>query len=236
MADDEEKKSKGGCIGKLFGLLVFLVIAGLGTAIYFISQPQDLSDIEGYSLVGDGQSGVSPPRDLEAVLKKSVEGDYSVVITEKEINQMLARDLKTKQAGYLGKWISIKRVLVRLKEDVAEVIVVREIQGYELTTSMFLQVEQVESQEGIKTMAHLHGGSYHEMLPVPTRGGHYGKLTVPQGFLILVMPEFRKIAEVFESELEIGFQRMSRFKIEDKRLKLDPNPPSREADFGESGF
>ncbi len=225
MAKDEEEKPKGGCLGKLFGLLIFLVIVGLGAAGFFISQPQDLSD-----LAGDPPSvtaPASPPRDMEAVLTKSIEGDYSVMLTEKEINQWLARELELKQGGELAEWVSMKRVLVRLREDVAEIIIERDIAGKPFTTSMFLKIDQVESADGISTRIHLHGGGFHESLPHPTRGGRFGRLTVPQGFLIMVMPDFGKIASLFDKEIDLGFQRMSRIKIKDNKIELDPEQPTR---------
>jgi hypothetical protein len=97
-------------------------------------------------------------------------------------------------------------------------------------------VEQTESAEGISTQIHLHGGGFHEMVPIPARGGRFGQLTVPQGFLIMVMPDFRKIADLFETELDLGFQRMARIKIEDKRLVLDPKEPTRTDSAGEQVF
>ena len=149
---------------------------------------------------------------------------------------MLAAKMEMEQGGLLGEWVKIKSVRVRLEEDVAEVIIEREIEGYPFTTSMFLQVEQNEDQKGITTEVHFHGGGYHELLPKPTRGGRFGQLTVPQGFLILVMPDFRKIAEAFDDEIELGFRRMARVKIEDNRLTLDPNMPAQEAGEGENSF
>jgi hypothetical protein len=125
---------------------------------------------------------------------------------------------------------------VRLRAGVAEVVIERDIAGYPLTTSMFLQVEQTESATGISTRIHLHGGGFHEMMPIPTRGGRFGQLTVPQGFLIMVMPDFVKIAELFETEIDLGFQRMARIKIEDKRLTLDPKQPTRTERAGEQSF
>lgn len=225
MANDEEKKKKGGCLGKLLGLLVLLVIVGLGAALFFIAQPQDLSDIGGYA--PSAASAASPPRDMEAVLRKSIEGDYSVILSEIEINQWLAREVKLKQDGELAQWVSLKRVWVRLRSGVAEVIIEREIAGRPFTTSMFLQVEQEEAKGGITTRIHLHGGGFHELVPFPTRGGRFGQLTVPQGFLIMVMPDFRKIAAIFEPEIELGFNRMARIRIEDKRIMLDPKQPTR---------
>lgn len=235
MADDDEpKKKKGGCLGKLAGLLVFGVIVGLGAAIYFITLPQDLSDIGGHS--PSPTAPASPPRDMKAVLTKAIEGDYSVQLSETELNHWLARELELKQGGELAEWVTLKRVCVRLREGVAEVIIERDVAGYPLTTSMFLQVEQTETAKGLSTQIHLHGGGFHEIVPVPTRGGRFGQLTVPQGFLIMVMPDFRKIAGLFETEIDLGFQSMSRIRIEDKRLMLDPRKPTRSGDADERTF
>jgi hypothetical protein len=237
MADDDEPKKirkKGGCLGKLMGLLVLGVIAGLGAALYYISLPQDLSDIGGYAPIST--TPASPPRDMRAVLEKSLEGEYSVTLSETELNHWLARELALKQGGELAEWVKLNRVWVRLREGVAEVIIERDVAGYPLTTSMFLQVEQTETAQGVSTQIHLHGGGFHEMAPRPTRGGRFGQLTVPQGFLIMVMPDFQKLAEVFETEIDLGFQRMTRIRIEDKRLMLDPKKPTRSDDTGEQIF
>jgi hypothetical protein len=234
MSDEETKKKRGGCLGKLVGLFVLALLVGLGAALYHVYLPQDLSDIGGVepSLT----TPTSPPRDLRAVLQKSIEGDYSVTLSETELNQWLTRELKLKQGGELAQWVSLKRVCVRLRAGVAEVIIERDVAGYPLTTSMFLQVERTESAEGISTQIHLHGGGFHEVVPIPTRGGRFGQLTVPQGFLIMVMPDFRKIADLFETEIDLGFQRMARIKIEDKRLVLDPKEPTRTESAGDQVF
>jgi hypothetical protein len=235
MAKDEEKeKPKGGCFGKLLGLFIFLVIIGLGAALYFISLPQDLSDLGGNAPAPT--SAASPPRDMRAVLQKSIEGDYSVTLSEKELNEWLLRELKLKQGGELAPWVSLKRVWVRLRSDVAEIIIEREIYGKPFTASMFLQVEQVETGTGISTEIHLHGGGYHELVPFPPRGGRFGQLTVPHGFLIMVLPDFKKIAALFETEIDLGFLQMARIRIEDKRLVLDPKQPTRKAEEGEQSF
>ncbi len=232
--EKNDGREKGGCFGKLFGLIFLMSVIGLGTALYSISQPQDLTDLGGNEVAAT--TAASPPRDMGAVLSKSIEGDYSVTLTEKELNEWLARELKLKQNGELAQWVSMKRVWVRLRENVAEVIIEREISGHSFTTSMFLQVEQTESNKGITTQVHLHGGGFRESLPRPLRGGRFGKLTVPQGFLILVMPEFRKLATLFEKEIELGFTRMARIRIENKRLMLDPKQPTREAGAPDKTF
>ncbi|MFD2256996.1 hypothetical protein ACFSSA_09930 [Luteolibacter algae] len=224
MASDDKKKSKGGCIGRLMSFVVFLVVVGLGVALYFISQPQDLSEVGG--LGQTTTTAASPPRDIKTVLQKSIEGSYSVTLSESEINQWLSRELIASQGGELAPWVSIKNVCIRLKTGVAEVVIEREIHGYPFTTSMFVQIEQSESQKGISTQIHLHGGGFHELVPKPTMGGRFGKLPVPQGFLILVMSDFKKIASIFEDEIELGFNRMAHIEIQDKRLVLDPRRPT----------
>ena len=230
----QEPPARGGCLRRLFSLFVFLVIIGLGIGMYFMSLPQDCSDISVSSPAS--ATPASPPRDIAMVLEKSIEGNFSVTLSEKEINDWLGRELMFKQCGELAQFVSMKRVWVRLKDGVAEVVMVREISGREFTTSMFLQIEQTETAKGITTKVHLHGGGFHELLPIPKRGGRFGQLMVPQGFLIMVMPDFQKIAALFEREVELGFRRMARIKIEDKRLVLDPQQPSRSSDAGETSF
>jgi hypothetical protein len=234
MADEETKEKSGGCLGRLVGLLVLAMLLGLGAALYHVYLPQDLSDIGG--IEPSLTRPASPPRDMRAVLEKSIEGDYSVTLSETELNQWLARELKLKQGGELAQWVSLKRVCVRLRAGVAEVIIERDVAGYPLTTSMFLQVEQTETAKGISTQIHLHGGGFHELAPIPARGGRFGQLTIPQGFLIMVMPDFRKIADLFETEIDLGFQRMARIKIEDKRLMLDPKQPTQTESAGDQSF
>lgn len=235
MTDEKlPETKKGGCMGKLFSLFVLAVIVGLGAAIYHIALPQDLSDIGGYAPTATKPA--SPPRNMRAVLEKSIEGNYSVTLSETELNYWLARELELNQGGELGEWVKLKRVYVRLREGVAEVIIEREVVGYPLTTSMFLQVEQTDTASGtIISQIHLHGGGFHEMVPMPARGGRFGRLTVPQGFLIMVMPDFRKLAGIFETEIDLGFQRMTRIRIEDKRITLDPKKPTRSGDKGDAG-
>ncbi len=231
---EDEKPKKGGCLGKLFGLLAFALIAGLAVAVYFISQPQDLTDIGGYAPAA--KAPASPPRDMEAVLRKSIEGDYSVTLSETELNDWLGRELKLRQGGELAPWVTLKRVWVRLRDGVAEIIIEREVAGHPLTVSMFIQVEQTEKAGVHTTEIQLHGGSFHRDVPKPTRGGRFGRLTVPQGFLILVIQDFKNVAQAFGTEIDLGFKRMARIRIGDKRIMLDPNQPSSSGGAVERSF
>lgn len=228
MADDTPVP-KSGCFHKLAVLFVVFALAGIGAAMFFASQPQDLSDIGGYGVVAeDPERG----RDVGAELRASVERGHEVRLTEAEINHWLARTLRTRQGGLLEEHVALKGVWVRLEDGVAEVVMEREVAGWPVTLSMFVSIEQTESDSGLRTALNFHGGRYHEMLPRPPRGGRFGQLVVPQGFLKLVLPAYRSLAEVFAAELEDGFNRMARIRIEENRLVLDPRGPEIEIQLG----
>lgn len=221
MDEPTPSKPSGGCFSKLL-FLVLLISAGLlGTALFFVVQPQDLSDIEGRKPAAAGES----QRDLAVVLKNAVDRGYPVTLTEGELNQWLARTLELKQGGLPADKASLDRILVRLEEGMAEVIMVRTVMGKPFTVSMFLQVERMEGQQGTYTEVTPHGGPFHPDVPNPPKGGRFGKLVVPQGFLILVMPSYKKLAETFPDEIELAFRQMSRIRIEEHKIILDPREP-----------
>lgn len=194
------------------------VLCGLGTAVFFVTQPQDLSDIGGYGPASAGESS----RDLRAVLRASLDRGHTLTLGETEINRWLGRTLTAKQGGPLADKISMERVCVRLEDDVAEVIMERSVFGKPFTVSMFVKVEQTEGSGGQRTVVHRHGGPYTPDLPKPMRGGRFGKLVVPQGFLILVVPAYEKLAETYREEIRLAFEEMAVIRIESNRLVLDP--------------
>ena len=216
-------KPKGNCLGKLMALISFAGVAGLGVAVFFITQPQDLSDIKGRP------SGLTPPpktRDLRAVLQNSVDRNYPLTLTEEEINLYLRQTLAAKQGGGLGSQVSLDAVSVRLEEGRAEIVTERTIAGRPLTLSMYVRVEQQIDVHGkTRTMIAREGGPFFpqvERTEKFAKGGRFGQLVVPQGFLLLVMPQFEKLAAVYEKELHLAFEEMSRIRLEKGKLVLDP--------------
>lgn len=233
MADKEkEPKPKSGCLGKLGVLFLLLIVGGLGAALFQISQPQDMSDIAGYGPRGAGQSA----RNLKGVLANSLKGGYELSLTEHDLNLYLRDTLEVKQGGLLESQVSLDDVAIRLKDDYAEIIMVRTVAGYPFTLSMYLRVEQSELPNGAILKEVLRNrGPYHESIPRPGVGGRFGKLPVPEGFILLVMPAFEKLAAVYrdteskEPVKEMDFiEEMARFSISDGKLVLDPQPNTSE--------
>lgn len=203
----------------LLKMFLFLGVLVLAVCVVFIYVPQDLSDVDGYG----GAPGSSTRRDLKAVLRSSVERGYELTLTEEEINGFLARTLAARQGGVLGKSVTLDGAWVRLEAGQAEIVLERRILGHSFTISSYLQIAQTQEPEGVRTEALLHGGPYLAGT-YPNRGGRFGRLVVPQGFLRLVLPSFQKLASLYQEEVD-SLAPMARIRIEEGRIVFNPHAP-----------
>ena len=219
MANPTKPKSGGGCVSVVILLILLVAAVGLVAGVFFAAQPQDLADL-GIT------AKTAQLRDMKAVLKNSIDRGFPVTLSEGEVNNWLGRTLAAKQGGMLASQISLERVWVRFEDGFAEVIMERKFMNQPFTVSMFLKVEKMEGAKGVVTEVKLDGGPYHKDVPQPPRGGRFGKLVVPQGFLILVMPAYEKLASLFPEEKNLGIQEMARIKIEKGRMILNPRAPA----------
>lgn len=220
MAESKPTKqaASGGCFSKLLVLILLAAVAGFGAAVFFVVQPQNLTDLGGY---GPSARGI-PERDLKDVLKNSIDRGYPIVLSESEINRWLAQALVMKQGGFLGDNIKLERFWVRLEDGRAELIIERSIMGHPFTTSMYMQIEKQQGARETITHYNPAGGSFISGYPIPQKGGRLGQLVVPQGFLYLLLPSYEKIADLFAPETELAFKKMQQVKFEKGRLVLDP--------------
>jgi len=208
----------GGCFSKLVSLWILCFLASLILALVWIAKPQDLGDIGGYEMTGEAGEA----RDLHAVLQASLRHGHPLSLTESEINHWLGRTLKMRQGGILADHVSLDRVWVRLEDGLAEIIMERQVMGQPFTVSMFLQIEQTQDKSGRRTVIERHGGRYVDDFPIPKRGGRFGSLVVPQGFLKLVVPAFSDLAELYREEIRLALEAMARVSIEPNRFVLHP--------------
>lgn len=221
----------GGCIHRLVSLWILCFLAGLILALVWIAKPHDLSDIGGYGV--SGESGQA--RDLSAVLEASLRHGHPLSLTESEINHWLGRTLKARQGGMFADHVSLDRVWVRLEDGLAEIIMERHLLGRPFTVSMFVQIEQSRDKRGRRTVIDRHGGPYLDGFPIPKRGGRFGSLVVPQGFLKLVVPAYGDLAELYREEIRLALEAMAHVSIEPNRLVLhsrlaaENNPAAPEA-------
>lgn len=210
--------------------LVFLIISTLSWGLVQVFRAQDLSDLV---VVQDPSSSAAPVRDLKAVFSQSISGSYPLRLTEAEINGYFARTLVAEQKGWLAGLVTLEKVLVRLEKERAELIMVRRAAGLTLTSSIFLKLEQTESSDGaLVTHVDIDGGPM-PVLPFVRQGGRFGRLLLPQGFMLFVRPSYIALAEAFPEEIRLGIEEMARIKIEDGVLELDP---SFDSGMGNGGF
>lgn len=208
-------------MGRLAVLFLLVIAAGLGLALFQMSRPQDLADVGG---VGPAAPSAGS-RDITVVLQNAVKRRIPVTLTEAEINRWLATRIRPKQGGALAADISFESVRVRLEDGRAEWILERSVMGRPATISMYTQVIQTEGPKGVEGLVERHGGRFHEAIPYPNVGGRFGRLPIPQGFLVLVMPSFAELAGALAPEWEL-IEQMARIRIEKGRLVLDPRDPS----------
>jgi len=218
----QQPRSGSGMLHKAGVVFVIATISGLLFSLFLLFQPQSLDGIGGMDTAVGG-------RDVSAILRESQQRQVPVTLSEAEINQWLARTLETKQGGRFEDSVEFKRVVVRLTEGLAEVVMERELGGRTMTVSMFFLIKEVRDGNSLRTELNFHGGGYASWLPSPARGGRFGKLPVPQGFLRLVMPSYEALAETLSDELDNGFKRMVHIRFEDKQITLDPRIPRRNA-------
>ncbi len=218
---EKPQKSGGGCLGLLMKLFMLIFLVGLGAAVFFIFQPQDLTDVGGYGPA----AALVQRKDIKTTLQNSLDRGFEVNLSEEDINGYLARTLAAKQNGLLGKNVTLDGAWVRLEEGRVEIILERRIFGHPLTISTYVQISQSVSPTGTaSTEGVLHGGPYLKDIPL-NRGGRFGQLVVPQGFLHLVLPAFAGLAEAYKPEIDLALGRMARIRIEKDKLILHPLEP-----------
>lgn len=220
MADKKqmEKRPKRGCLAQLFFLFSAALSPVLAIAIAVMLLPQDLSDIEGYGPGAQAQEA----RDLGAVLRESLERGHEITITEEELNRWIGQTLKIEQKGLLGFAVKINGIGVRISEDQAEIVIERSFLGLKSTHSMFMQVLVESDAVSSSKEVILHGGPIANFFTPLKRGGRFGRLTVPQGYLYLVKPCFFQLGETCGKELEMAFGKMHSIRLEEGKLVLTP--------------
>lgn len=227
-AAKERKPHEVSNFERLVGLGVALLIAALGYCVWLVFQAQNVADLA----VAKEGSGQVTPRDLKMVFQKSIDGSYPLKISEEEINAYLEKTLSMKQGGACQSFVSLEKVLVRLEEGRAEVVMVRNFFGRPMTISMWVKVEQVENDRGeIDSQVHMEGGPM-RWTPFINLGGRFGRLSVPQGFLHLVRASYEQLAACYREELHLGFEEMSRIRMEEGALILDPRFTRESDTFG----
>jgi len=213
-----KEKPKRGCIARLLFWVSAASSLLLAAALVSMLLPQDLSDIDGYA------EGIQTQkvRNLTQVLHESVERGHELTLSEGEINRWLSQTLRVRQAGLLAGQVKLSRMGIRLEPGRAEIVIERRMFGLSHTLSMYLQVLVESDGNTTSKEVLLHGGPMLGWLPLFKRGGRFGSLTVPQGYLYLVKPTFFQLGDVYKEEVNLMFRKMHEIRIEQDRVVFKP--------------
>lgn len=206
-------------------VIVLIVLVGLGGITYFGWNKADMSGISGREGIVKGQESIGYV-DIKQKLTNAVKSNSEVTITEAEMNQYIAKNLKMNQGGLFKDYSSVKGVYVDLTEDQIEIFIEREIAQYgdegviddavlppfNHTVSMKVKAFNGENDKGepVKTVE----------FPSAT----IGKVPAPNQLAKIVLPSFKQINDHFEEELALGYEKMNGIKITEGIITLDPRP------------
>jgi hypothetical protein len=216
-------ENRGKALRRLFILIAFLMVAGLGMGVYLSFQPQDLTTISGYS-PDDRSERVT---DVPDMIRTAAKNRQPIVLSEKQVNSWLAENLKVRQEGVFAKETELKGVWVRFDEAEggrAEFIIERKIRDITHTTSMFLRFQRRKKEdESFTTTVSKDGGSFLGTILI---GGRFGKLKIPQGFLLFTQSAYANLGALFEEEFTIIEQNIikegaGRIIFEEKKMRID---------------
>ncbi|MEM8953694.1 MAG: hypothetical protein AAGD22_06045 [Verrucomicrobiota bacterium] len=171
-------RKQGGC----FGLVVVVVVLPL-LSIWISTRAltaADFSGIEGIR-AGDDAKGC---RDLREVMAGAGRG--GVVIGEQELNAYVRATLVGREVGLVRHVVSFEGACVDLRENEAEIFLVRRCFGRLSTVSCIISIETVE------------GGRF-----VRVAGSSVGRIRIPDLVIQFVLDSYKRIAVLYEEELRL---------------------------------
>lgn len=182
-------------LGNLIFLCTLAIIGGIAWVVCLTWTPQDLSTLPGYKQA-------EPEINIPELLRQSYKKNTSLTLSEEDINRYIASTLKASQQGFLAPLAKPNGVGVRFHDGYMEVIIERQLASHYLqTVSLFITVIQEEDPTSPIPVTRL---EYRENKPDASyigKGGTLGKVTVPQGYMLLLQPAFENLATAYEDLL-----------------------------------
>ena len=225
-AYDMSKRKGFGTIKILALLVVLAVLVFLGGATFLGWRQADLSGISGREGIVKGQESIGYV-DIKQKITNALKSNSEVTITEAEINQYIAKNLKLTQGGLLKGFTSIQGVYVDLTNDQMEVFIEREIAQYSdegvVEDAVFPPFNQTVSMK-IKAYNGLNDDKEPSII-IEFPGATIGQVPAPGLLVKVVLPAFEQIRDHFETELGF-YEKMNKITITDGVIVLDPRPIS----------
>ncbi|WP_018969236.1 hypothetical protein [Rubritalea marina] len=164
--------------------------------------------------------------DLVKRMESSLEKDYTITITEAELNQYLKQHMQIGHSSLVGEFVTITDIRADLKDGEIDLTIEREfdlpgnarddgskrVSALPIvhTCSMTMKVFSEATAEGI------------DVTVVEFPGGHLGQAQLPGLLVSIVKPSFDALADSLVQEIDLGFHDMAKVKVSDGQIDLDP--------------
>lgn len=222
------RKASFSLIGNLIFLLTIAILVTISWMVYTSWCPQPTDTIPGFR-----QKAQAP--DIPKILKQAITRDASVSFSEEDINRYLASSLHPQQHGPMAIFATNPAVGIRLhggkeKEDGSmgngymEIIIER-YTGVDSRQTISLFLTPFQSLDPHNYMSVLTRFEFYndETLPGGIHiGGTIGKLSVPQGYMIFLLPAFENLLQTYLPIVHMIEENGMGIHISEGRLNLTP--------------
>ena len=197
------EKTPFSLIGNLIFLLTIAILAAIAWLVYSSWCPQKTDDLPGFR-----QRENAP--DIPRILKQAINRDASVSFSEEDINRYLASSIHPQQHGALAIFATNPAAGIRLHggkerpdgtigEGYMEIIIER-YTGIDSRQTISLFLTPFQSLDPHNYMAVQTRFEFYndETLPGGIHvGGTIGSLSVPQGYMIFLLPAFENLLQAY---------------------------------------
>lgn len=222
------EKAPFSLLGNLIFLLTIAILSAISWLVYSSWCPQDTTNLPGFR-----QKENAP--DIPKILKQAINRDASVSFSEEDINRYLASSVQPQQHGALSIFATNPAVGVRLHggreradgtmgEGYMEIIIER-YTGVDSRQTISLFLTPFQSLDPHNYMAVQTRFEFYndETLPGGIHvGGTIGSLSVPQGYMIFLLPAFENLLQAYLPLIHMIEENGMGIHISEGRLNLAP--------------
>lgn len=222
------EKTPFSLIGNLIFLLTIGVLAAISWLVYASWRPQEMESLPGFR-----QKENAP--DIPKIIKQAISRDASVSFSEEDLNRYLASSVHPRQHGAMAIFATNPAVGIRLHggreqadgtmgEGCMEIIIER-YTGIDSRQTISLFLTPFQSIDPHNYMAVQTRFEFYndETLPGGIHvGGTIGKLAVPQGYMIFLLPAFENLLQAYLPLVHMIEESGMGIHISDGRLDLTP--------------
>lgn len=215
-------------IGNLIFLITLAILGSIAWMVYLSWTPQDTSRLPGFRMKENAP-------DIPKILKQAINRDASVSFSEDDLNRYLASSSQPQQHGAMAIFATNPAIGIRLHggkprmdgsmSDGYMEIIIERYTGVDTRQTISLFLTPIQSIDPHNYMAVQTRFEFYndDMLPGGIHaGGTIGALSVPQGYMIFLLPAFENLLQAYAPLIHLLEESGMGIHIGDGRLDLTP--------------